>query len=156
MAKSTLVRFEAARVQCTRLVRDNGRRIARDVPFVLSEDAPSTFEALKAAWAASESGTPFPIYSGGCDRTIYADPEANHMFRLWHDWLHVSFGADFSLGGEIAVARMHCAAANLVYGMDAARLMWIETSGQARHYAATGEFIEDQLAFAWEEWQRVA
>jgi hypothetical protein len=95
------------------------------------------------------------VWTGGSDLTIFgsADQDANWAFRAWHDWCHLFGQFDFSLAGEAAACRMQQAQVLATYGYDAntcacCMLLDIEINQQAQHYAATGEFIEDQWQFA--------
>jgi len=70
-----------------------------------THNAPSTYAALEQAWAkAQRTNSPFPVYSGGCESTIYGAPEDNYAFRAWHDSIHIALKAGFDVIGESAVA----------------------------------------------------
>lgn len=113
-------------------------------------DAPSTFEALRAAADACEaSGSPLPVWDGGCDRTIYSRPEVNHAFRAWHDKLHLQHGAAFDATGEMALACAHVEAARRA-GLSERDCfaLFADVWGQfvyAFHHG--GDFPNDQAAF---------
>lgn len=113
--------------------------------------APSTLDGLKAHIAATGR---MLVWSGASDATIFACPETNHAFRAWHDWCHWRFSLPFDLAGERAAAAVQKGHLATIYGRshpDLARwqrLVDIEVTGQVEHYEATGEFVEDQMAFA--------
>jgi hypothetical protein len=46
--------------------------------FDVSDDAPDTYEKLKAHL---DAGKRLVVFSGGSQHTIYADPAVNHAFR---------------------------------------------------------------------------
>ena len=68
--------------------------------FDVSDDAPDTYEKLKAHL---DAGNRMLVYGGGSQHTIYADPAVNHAFRAWHDWTHWTGQHDLTFKGEIAV-----------------------------------------------------
>lgn len=79
---------------------------------VPDKNAPTTYDALRRWWdgevgsAFSETNAPipFPVFSGGCETSIYGSPEANHAFRAMHDYMHIQEGMEFDLYGEIRTA----------------------------------------------------
>jgi hypothetical protein len=111
-----------------------------------AQDAPSEYAALCAAWRLDVA---LPVYSGACERTIYAAPEVNHAFRAWHDATHVRLGADFSIAGEIRTAREQLRqAAALGADWRTLALLHADTIGQVLYFARFGRFVHDQRAFA--------
>ena len=90
-----------------------------------------------------------PVWSGGCERTIYSAPAVNHAFRAWHDRLHIRLGAAFNADGEFRVACAHVAEARKAGLSDAdCCALWADVWGQFR-YAEThgGEFPANQDIF---------
>jgi len=110
------------------------------------EDAPAEYGALRAAWRPD---APLLVYSGACERTIYAAPEVNHAFRAWHDATHVRLGADFSIAGEVRTARAQLReAAALGADWRTLAMLHADTIGQVQYFARFGRFLDDQRAFA--------
>lgn len=145
----------APRTIPARASADLERFILRDAPaHYATESAPHTFATLRAAYAETTArGLPLPVYSGGCDRTIYSSPAINHAARAWHDATHVQLAAEFTPEGELRVA-IHTARRVLECGLsyrDAA-LVFADVWGQVCYAAAHGgDFPADQAAFigAW-------
>lgn len=120
-------------------IQDAAKRAG--VPLFEARDvAPQSFEDVIKTYKATGR---IVVWSGGSDATIYRDPAVNFLFRAWHDWMHIQTLGDFTTAGEIRVCRAQMAQV----GTDLARLIYIEIVGQARHYAETGEFPTDQVAF---------
>lgn len=120
-------------------------------PHVAVPDAPETLLDLQLAWNAYLiDDAPFPVWDGGCERTIYSSPTVNHAFRAWHDMLHVAFGAELNDEGE----RIVCAESIMILArqagivLDDLRAIRFEIVGQL-DYAARhdGQFPDDQAAF---------
>lgn len=111
----------------------------------------SSWPDLRVQWRLSVlNNEPLPVWSGGSDKTIYLTPEINHASRYWHDATHIRLQADFSLSGELTVAAAQIEFASMVFGPGSLEVLLLtaDTVGQALHYAKSGMFVEDQLAFA--------
>lgn len=151
---TTIMRFEQARLGLSAAVRAMGEQTALRRRWAAVDTAPATFSEMADAW--HDQSRPFPVWAGGSDKTVYTSPHVNHLFRLWHDGLHVANGWCFSCRDELLVAALHVETVRRLADNDAALLMWIDTAGQVLHYADTGEFVDDQLDFAWRLWQKLA
>ncbi|PHP65403.1 hypothetical protein CSC94_18760 [Zhengella mangrovi] len=117
--------------------------------FDVAEDAPDTYEKLKALF---ESGKRYVVYSGGSDRTIFGDPEVNFHFRAWHDWCHWKGAHEFTVRGEYDTFRMQHCHLVAIYGDNAMtkrwrRILFADIVGQKLHEKRTGQFPEDQFSF---------
>ncbi len=118
---------------------------------VAVEDAPDTFDKLRAAFRRSlRTGEPLPVSSLHCERTIYNTPELNHLLRFIHDIQHVERGCDFSPVQEIDMGWAHLD--DLVNfgaprGSVAWRLLHADLIGQTYCSALLGFFPEDQKRF---------
>ncbi len=111
----------------------------------------SSWPDLKVQWRLSMlNNEPLPVWSGGSDKTVYLTPEINHAGRYWHDATHIRLQADFSLAGELKVAAAQIELASMWFGPGSLEVLLLtaDTVGQALHYAKSGMFVEDQLAFA--------
>ena len=117
------------------------RKIIRLAPTHVARDtAPGTFQELAGQRVAGR----LVVWSGASDLTIYGDARVNHAFRAWHDALHLSLNAPFTLEGETRVAIEQ---ARLI-GSDAwAHVVLAEVVGQAEYLAKHGSFPADQTAF---------
>jgi hypothetical protein len=116
--------------------------------WVACEDAPSTYDGLVRVWHGKLAGAPLPVYSGGCEATIYGAPEVNHAFRAWHDAVHVRLGAAFTVEGEVrtALAQLWQARYLGASKLDLARLR-ADTIGQVAYFVRTGGFVKDQARY---------
>lgn len=89
------------------------------------------------------------VWDGASDKTIWRDARVNHAFRAWHDECHIRMNAGFTLAGERLACEEQCrellAAHPRAFAL--ANVIRAEVIGQAEHFAATGEFPEDQIAF---------
>ncbi len=122
------------------LSSDLNSRIAALAPkFTASDIAPSNFQALKSQGVAS-----LIVWSGASDNTIYGDASVNHAMRAWHDSLHLSLNADFTLQGELRVALEQ---ARLVKNDALAEIIIAEVYGQALFFDKHGEFPVNQVEF---------
>lgn len=94
--------------------------------------------------------TPFPIWDGASDKTIYLTPEANYAFRFWHDMLHLALYANTVLVDEIELGHIHVGCVMAEFGMYSleAALMRADTIEQSKFEAEFGYFPPDQLTFA--------
>ena len=73
--------------------------------FDVSPAAPQTFEALKAHY--DKTGRVM-VWDGASGHTIFGVPRVNHAFRAWHDYHHLTSGADFTKEGEEHVCLLQC------------------------------------------------
>lgn len=146
-----LQRFEQARIGLTAAVMEHGQAVAGFRPWQLSEAAPDTLPGILAAWNAPE---PFPIWSGGSDKTVYLTPLGNTMFRLWHDWLHVTYDLETTLADELVLSAIHVDSV-IHRGKDVALLMYIDTACQSLYERQHGHFPDDQLGFAYDKWKEL-
>ena len=93
-----------------------------------------------------------PVFNGGNDKTIWSNPSVNLALRAWHDALHVTKNADFSLHGEAVVAwaqveQLHQWFKGAPWLADLSYILLAEVVGQAEEYWKTGEFVDDQRGF---------
>lgn len=140
----------AARTRLGKFVLSRAQR-QHGPGYRASEFGVSSWSELRARWnLCMVSGEPLPVWDGGSSKTIYLTPEINHAGRYWHDATHVRLGADFSLSGELRVAAKQIEVASCFFGSSSLEVLLLtaDTAGQALHYARSGEFVEDQLAFA--------
>lgn len=122
-------------------------------PVPMESGAPDTLSSLLeqshalGAWrdsAGALQGSRIPVWSGKSARTIWSTPEANWLFRAWHDSHHILLGAEFDSTGELRVARHACAQ---ISGKPERAILWAELWGQVCYYNAHGAFPENQRAF---------
>lgn len=120
--------------------------------FDVSDNAPDTYETLKAHYDATGR---ILVWSGASDQTIFGCAEINYAFRAWHDWRHITESADFSPAGESAVCEKQKEDIRAIYDGETAdffcALLDAEIMGQLAHEQRHGEFPVDQKAFvvAW-------
>lgn len=115
-------------------------KILRLAPrFTAKDDAPSSFETLKASATGG-----LVVWSGASDKTIYGDAFVNWSFRAWHDSIHLKLNADFSLEGEKRVAIEQC---RIIQSDALARVIMGESIGQVEYFLKYGFFPVDQMTF---------
>lgn len=116
--------------------------------FDVAEDAPNSFTALKAEF--QERGQ-ITVYSGNSQDTIFGNVRINHMARAWHDWAHLSLGADFSVAGETAACELQCRQLidhlGLEEGKRAANILQAEVIGQVAYYQRHKRYVRRQKDF---------
>ena len=111
--------------------------------FTVADRAPSTLREVCEHYSATRS---ICVWSGGSESAIWGT-QGNYRFRAWHDALHVAPLIGFEPTAEIEIGR-HQARIASRYGDMFARLVEIDTAGQAAEYLRTGKFVADQAAFA--------
>lgn len=142
-----------ARANLEHFVLAKAYRLAKDLGFsyIEAENAPNSFEDLKTAFYHSKTTkTPFPVFSGASDNTIYPSREGNWSFRFWHDIIHAQGGYDFTLQGEIDCSSVQCEQVLQYFGRESleGKLFIADTIGQSVYaYLHNGEFPQDQLSF---------
>lgn len=89
------------------------------------------------------------VWEGASDKTIWRDARVNHAFRAWHDQCHIRVNAGFTLAGERLACEEQIRELMAAYprAHSMAALIRAEVIGQAEHFARTGIFPEDQIAF---------
>lgn len=112
-------------------------------------NAPSSFKALCEEINTRRRVT---VYDGGCECTIFDQPEVNYAMRAWHDWCHWRYGYDFSLRGETMACEKQIEQLFKVYGRGDqterwARILWAEVVGQREYYERHRKYVEDQMSF---------
>lgn len=143
--------FDFARHNLSEFIRERAEWLGLfGVRMEVSASAPETYSALLHEWRACD-GTCITVSGMHCDNTIYTTPEVNHMFRFWHDYLHLEHKKPFTLAGELFIGALHCesVAAHFGAGSMEHKLMMADTIGQSTFEAVTGAFPKDQRAFAW-------
>lgn len=142
-----------ARVEVAKFVRRTAKATAAEVGFgwVAVSDAPSTYQQLRGAYAASQAtGQPLPISSLNNDSSVFIKAEDNIAFRFWHDVSHVRLGLSFALADELELATWHLAQAEragFAPGSLCYRLLEADHVGQVLMQALSGRFPFNQEAF---------
>jgi len=114
--------------------------------FSVSDNAPDNHADMQRAYSTLGR---LVIWPGGSDRTVWGDARANWLFRAWHDWTHIRSGACRYVDCFTPEEERYIA--NVQYqgqGTAFSRILQIEIADQATHYERTGQFIDDQIAFA--------
>ncbi len=116
--------------------------------FDVRDDAPQTYDQLKAAFDANKP----VVWSGASETTIYECPQVNYAFRAWHDWGHWHGKHPFTGDGERAVFEIPQQHLITVYGNCLqtdrwARILWAEVIGQHLYADRLGHYPKDQRAF---------
>lgn len=96
--------FLTARREYERFIVLEHERLKKVVGFSFDavEDAPSSYEEVCSEFNRSYTTgrSPFRVWSGASDDTVFTSAGMNHMFRFVHDVGHVLEGCDFSAEGE--------------------------------------------------------
>jgi hypothetical protein len=146
--------FDRACHNLTRFAFSEAARVTKTIgiSYAAADNAPASGKAIAAAFEACRREVrAFPVYGGGCERTIYDVPAANLAFRFWHDFYHWIMAAGVGLADELRIAERHASRARDTFGADSleALVQLLDVSEQARFYSVTGEFVEDQKAFVY-------
>lgn len=142
-----------ARVAISKFVRRTAKATAAEVGFgwVTTEYAPSTYQQLRGAYAASlTTGQPLPISSLHNESSVFVKEEDNLAFRFWHDVSHVRLGLSFGLEDELELATWHLTQAEHAgFRPDSLgyRLLEADHVGQVLMQALGGRFPFDQETF---------
>lgn len=147
------VQLTLARVAIAKFVRRQANETAAAVGFdwLPTPDAPSTYQQLRGAYAASlATGRPLPVSNLHTDTSVFLNPEDNIAFRFWHDVHHVRLGLSFSLSDELELASWHLGQAEqagFAPGSLAYRLLEADHVGQVLLQGLAGRFPFDQETF---------
>lgn len=120
-------------------------------------DAPGTWSALRRWAAKSRLGSDsLPVFDGGLDHTIFTVRSTALAMRAWHDALHLQFNKDFSVEGELYLARAQRAIlrANGFLLKDRS-LIYLDTAAQTLYYERHKKYVVRQRDFvlaAWNWW----
>ena len=120
-----------------------------DFPHYAAEDAPSSYQDL-LTWSQGHvlGVDPLPVFSGGSDRSIYGSDSANHLFRAWHDAIHIKEQLRFTEKDELKVSDMHCAVLRYIGAPYAViKALEADVAGQVKYFYLTGKYVADQLGF---------
>ena len=98
---------------------------------------------LSAADTDRLEGFRVPVDSANSEETIWSSPEANYLFRAWHDATHYNLGAELDIDGERAVAEAQC---RFFTGTNR-EILWAETFGQVEYFKRWGVFPKWQRDF---------
>lgn len=112
--------------------------------FKVSDNAPESFKDLKE----STVDKCIVIAGYGCENTIYSTPHVNHVFRFYHDHIHLTLNKGFSKEGEISVINQHMKDIKN-YGVSnlALNIFYYDTFGQVEYYFKQKQFVINQRAF---------
>lgn len=110
------------------------------VPYTVADHAPTSLAEIVSVYTSTGR---LVVWSGASDQTVWQSPEANWLFRAWHDYTHILGMHEFDTDGEIATARRQIA------GLDdhAAQLVWSEIVGQLEYFNKFGKFPADQVKY---------
>jgi len=150
--KFTQDEFNAARWRLSSFVQSKALQMAKR--FALSYEpmprAPETLPEMQRAYRhCIIHSTPFPIWEGGSENTIYISASDNYAFRFWHDMLHLALYAETILVDEVELGHIHVGCVMAQFGMHSleAAMMRADTIEQSKYEAEHGHFPVDQLAF---------
>ena len=86
------------------------------------------------------------VYTGHSENTIFGYAKINHMFRCWHDYIHITQNFSFDEIGEknTAIYQKNQLPINWSFERE---LILIEVSGQVDYFVKNNMFVEDQRLF---------
>ncbi|MFH5230827.1 hypothetical protein [Antrihabitans spumae] len=119
--------------------------------WIVTPDAPNTYEGVRRAYARScLTGEPLPISGENSDDVIYTDPLVNVGLRFWHDVNHARRGLSFELVDELELSLWHLDQLELA-GFPRGGLEWqllhADLTGQTYVQAFARRFPVDQRQF---------
>jgi len=110
--------------------------------FRVSLDAPNTYPELISRYNSDGILT---VYSGASDKCLYPE-RYNHLFRAWHDMVHIDNGLTFSFDDELEVARIQCSKCKDLLSKD---LLWLDIAGQVWYYETHKKYVDNQAEFVY-------
>ena len=126
-------------------IRNNNIQISKDMkPFNYYNDLISRYDGI------------MPYDDTNSMNTIYSSKHNNALFRIVHDYLHLTYKLKFTLADETCVSYLH---QDIIvnYGVEnkyktdiivlACRIMYIDIVKQAEYYWANGTYVKNQLDF---------
>lgn len=94
------------------------------------------------------------VWLGGSDKTIFGKERINHMFRAWHDYVHITCNLNFTTKDELAVMRHQIDACWKLLGEYSEfeliliqKLIEAEIQGQRAYYNRHKRYVKDQRRF---------
>ena len=107
--------------------------------FTATDNAPETYAGLKSI------GHMY-VYAGASDQSIYGSSVSNHLFRAYHDSVHLSHNLTFSSKDEYQVGLIQ---ANdfTRYSSFAADMIYADVIGQVDYMSIHGCFPVNQIDF---------
>jgi len=122
------------------------------VPFHADLHAPSTSREL-AIWSrVCKLGVDsLPVYPNGCEKTIFASPDDNLLFRAWHDCIHLELNKSFSLADETSVFALHVEQLQAIKAPQSV-IAAIHADGiaQVKYYYQHKIYVSDQHTFVYD------
>lgn len=86
------------------------------------------------------------VWTGSSDKTIFGEAKVNHMFRAWHDYIHISQHIGYDIPGEVLVCEIQKAQLPDHWILEK-ELIQSEVVGQVLHFDRFNEFVKDQRRF---------
>jgi len=126
-----------------RYINNEILKLAKPIRHEVKDNAPSSFGDLIA-----EPG--LKIWFGASDSTIFQDAWVNWAFRAVHDNMHHKTGLRFSPEHEMELGKVQAAVLGARCQGLLADLFYCEIAEQAKFYAETGSFLDDQVRFTLE------
>lgn len=124
---------------------------AKTIPYAIVLTGQDVFkgltptEAFQALLLYAEKGV-IPVWTGESDRTIFGSSRVNHLFRFWHDYIHIKHRLGFDLEGEsiVAAIQQYELPQEFIFEKE---LIHIEVVGQAQYYFVNSQFHSNQREF---------
>lgn len=143
--------FDRACTDLNIFVIHHAEYVAKQIGFgyVDSNDAPNSFTSLQEAYKNSlQTNAPLPVFRGASDTSVYTCG-GNWAFRFWHDVLHVTMGADFTMVGENKVAEAQAKVIADRFGRDSLqyKIFMADVMGQVVYYNIHKKYVTNQKEF---------
>ena len=126
-------------------IKVNNIQISKDIkPFNSYKELINNYDGI------------MPYDTANATNTIYSSKHNNALFRVVHDYLHLTYKLKFTLADETCVSYLH---QDMIvnYGINrgfdtaiitlACSIMYIDIVEQAKHYWATGTYVKNQMGF---------
>jgi len=119
-----------------------------NVKFYSTSAAPNSWPRLSQYVDVLDGYGSLPVFDGNCENTIYNQPTDNHMFRAWHDCVHLSYHLSFKPVDERKVGMIQCDQLRAIGApVHVINAVYFDVVGQIEYYSKHGDFVKDQKAF---------
>ena len=135
-------------------IKTNNIQISKDIkPFKSYNDLITRYDGIMPYDTDNATNT---IYSSKHNNASYSSKHSNALFRVVHDYLHLTYKLKFTLADETVVSSLH---QDMIvnYGIDrgfdtdiitlACRIMYIDIVKQAEYYWTNRTYVKNQLKF---------
>ena len=109
--------------------------------------APNDHKALLEHKAVLNGVGSLPVFNGASDSSIYKCNDANFLFRVQHDLIHLQHNLSFTLENEIKVATIQADQLSDLGYFETSNLVYLDIVAQAIYYSIEKKFVSNQVEF---------